>query len=135
MTIVDSPFWVVHPVYSTNVIVRNINITSPHINNDGVDPESSVDVLIENSYIVRTVMCVCACVCVRVCASFKTPRTIATVMPNVYTAKTATQPQPPFSPQGCGPCSRWLPSFPSNANSLAHATCRRTNVCRIAGVG
>jgi polygalacturonase len=24
VTIIDSPFWVVHPVYSTNVIVRNI---------------------------------------------------------------------------------------------------------------
>ncbi len=47
-TILDSPFWVVHPVYSQNVIVRNVQIDSHHLNNDGVDPDSSVDVLIEN---------------------------------------------------------------------------------------
>ena len=51
VTFIDSPFWVVHPVFCTNVIVRNVTIDSPHINNDGVDPESSVDVLIENNNI------------------------------------------------------------------------------------
>ena len=46
----NSPFWTVHPVYSRHVVVRNIDIKAPHDspNTDGVDPESSQDVLIEN---------------------------------------------------------------------------------------
>ena len=46
----NSPFWTVHPVYSQNVVVRNIDIWAPKDspNTDGVDPESSSDVLIEN---------------------------------------------------------------------------------------
>ena len=45
--IVDSPFWVIHPVDSTNVIVRRVVVDSMNTNNDGCDPEGSVDVLIE----------------------------------------------------------------------------------------
>ena len=47
--LIDSPFWVVHPVNSRNVIVRGITVDSPHINNDGIDPEGSSLVLIENN--------------------------------------------------------------------------------------
>lgn len=36
-------------VSGSNVIVRGVTVDSPHINNDGVDPDSSVDVLIENN--------------------------------------------------------------------------------------
>lgn len=43
-----SPMWEVHPLLSTNVIVRNLNIVSHGPNNDGCDPECSRDVLIEN---------------------------------------------------------------------------------------
>jgi len=49
VTIVDSPFWVVHAVSSYNVTVRGINVNSHRLNNDGVDIESSSNVLIENS--------------------------------------------------------------------------------------
>jgi polygalacturonase len=45
--IVGAPFWVVHPVYSQNVIARGLRIESRYPNNDGVDPDSCVDVLIE----------------------------------------------------------------------------------------
>ncbi|MBD3276357.1 MAG: glycoside hydrolase family 28 protein [Candidatus Marinimicrobia bacterium] len=48
VTIHDSPFWVIHPVYSTNVTVRNVYVDSWNANNDGVDPDSSVNVLVEN---------------------------------------------------------------------------------------
>ena len=51
VTLIDSPFWVVHPTFSTNVIVRGITVNSPHVNNDGVDPDSCVDVLIERNNI------------------------------------------------------------------------------------
>lgn len=48
LTLTGSPFWTVHPVMSTNVIVRNVTIeTTATKNSDGVDPEGSVDVLIE----------------------------------------------------------------------------------------
>ncbi|MEM8683705.1 MAG: glycoside hydrolase family 28 protein [Pseudomonadota bacterium] len=47
-TFVDSPFWIIHPLYCEDVIVRNIKCVSRHINSDGVDPDSSRRVLIEN---------------------------------------------------------------------------------------
>ncbi len=48
VSIIDAPFWVIHPVYCQNVIVRGVRIDSHNANNDGVDPDSSVDVLIED---------------------------------------------------------------------------------------
>ena len=45
---VDSPFWTIHPVYSRNVIVRNVTVISHHLNSDGCDPDSCEDVLIEH---------------------------------------------------------------------------------------
>ena len=47
-TIINSPFWVLHPVLSENVIVRNVTVNSEGPNNDGCDPESCKNVLIEN---------------------------------------------------------------------------------------
>jgi len=46
--IVNSPMWEVHPVLCTNVTIRGLNISSHGPNNDGCDPESCRDVLIEN---------------------------------------------------------------------------------------
>ncbi len=42
-----SPMWEIHPLLSTNVIVRDVDIVSHGANNDGCDPESCRDVLIE----------------------------------------------------------------------------------------
>jgi lysophospholipase L1-like esterase len=47
VTIINSPMWEVHPVLCTNVIVRGLTIRSHGPNNDGCDPESCRDVLIE----------------------------------------------------------------------------------------
>ena len=47
ITIHNSPMWEIHPVLSTNVTVRGVNISSHGPNNDGCDPESCRDVLIE----------------------------------------------------------------------------------------
>ncbi len=47
VTIVRSPMWEIHPVLSHNVIVRNVTISTHGPNNDGCDPESCRDVLIE----------------------------------------------------------------------------------------
>ena len=46
--IINSPMWEIHPVLCTNVIVFGVKINSHGPNNDGCDPESCSDVLIEN---------------------------------------------------------------------------------------
>ena len=46
--IVNSPMWEIHPVLCSNVTVRGVKISSHGPNNDGCDPESCSDVLIEN---------------------------------------------------------------------------------------
>jgi unsaturated rhamnogalacturonyl hydrolase len=43
-----SPMWEIHPLLCTNVTVRGVDIMSHGANNDGCDPESCRDVLIEN---------------------------------------------------------------------------------------
>lgn len=48
VTITNSPFWTIHPYLSRNVVIRNVNVYAHGHNNDGVDPEMSQDVLIEN---------------------------------------------------------------------------------------
>ncbi|KAJ7945034.1 Pectin lyase-like superfamily protein [Quillaja saponaria] len=49
----NSPFWNIHPVYCSNVVVRYVTILAPHDspNTDGIDPDSSSNVCIEDSYI------------------------------------------------------------------------------------
>jgi polygalacturonase len=47
VTIVNAPMWHVHPVLCTNVTIRGLTIRSHGRNNDGCDPESCRDVLIE----------------------------------------------------------------------------------------
>jgi polygalacturonase len=46
--IINSPMWEINPVLSTNVTVRGVRINSHGPNNDGCDPESSREVLIED---------------------------------------------------------------------------------------
>lgn len=45
-----SPFWQVHPVLCENVTIRKLDINSHGPNNDGCDPESCKDVLIEDCF-------------------------------------------------------------------------------------
>jgi len=47
-TLVDSPFWVTHLLYCDQATVRDVNVVSRHINSDGVDVDSSTNVLIED---------------------------------------------------------------------------------------
>jgi polygalacturonase len=49
VTITNAPMWVIHPVLSRNVIVRGVTVVSSGPNNDGCDPESSTDVLVEDT--------------------------------------------------------------------------------------
>jgi polygalacturonase len=46
--IVNSPMWEINPVLCRNVTVRGVEVVSHGPNNDGCDPESCTDVLIED---------------------------------------------------------------------------------------
>jgi polygalacturonase len=48
VTLLNAPFWQVHPVLCTNVTVRGLTIDSNGPNTDGCDPDACRDVLIEN---------------------------------------------------------------------------------------
>jgi polygalacturonase len=49
--IVNSPMWIIHPVLSNNIVVKDVTIKSDGPNTDGIDPESCKDVLIKNCLI------------------------------------------------------------------------------------
>lgn len=53
LTFLNSPFWTIHPVYCSHVIVQNVTILAPldSPNTDGIDPDSCTDVCIEDCYI------------------------------------------------------------------------------------
>ncbi|KAK8941934.1 putative polygalacturonase [Platanthera guangdongensis] len=48
----NSPFWNIHPVYCSYVIINNVTILAPHDspNTDGVDPDSSSNICIEDNF-------------------------------------------------------------------------------------
>ena len=60
LTLLNSGFWTLHPIYCNNVHIHNINIIASHCNTwnnkcnpniDGIDIDSSTNVLIENNHI------------------------------------------------------------------------------------
>ena len=50
ITLLRSPFWVLHPLMCRNLTVRGVQIINDGPNGDGCDPESCSDVLIEKCY-------------------------------------------------------------------------------------
>jgi len=48
VTIIDVPFWVIHPMKSINVTIDGVTVRSHGPNNDGCDPEYSKNVIIKN---------------------------------------------------------------------------------------
>ncbi|KAG0473330.1 hypothetical protein HPP92_015187 [Vanilla planifolia] len=56
----NSPSWNIHPVYSSNIVVKGITISAPvhSPNTDGINPDSCSNVRIEDSYIVSGDDCV-----------------------------------------------------------------------------
>ncbi|MEN0003535.1 MAG: glycoside hydrolase family 28 protein [Bacteroidota bacterium] len=44
----NSAFWTIHPVFSQNITIRNLKIEGGYLNDDGIDPDSCEDVLIED---------------------------------------------------------------------------------------
>ncbi|KAL1337562.1 hypothetical protein HN51_032259 [Arachis hypogaea] len=53
LTFRNSPFWTIHPVYCRNVVIKGMTILAPlnAPNTDGIDPDSSTNVCIEDNYI------------------------------------------------------------------------------------
>ncbi|RWR89454.1 polygalacturonase/glycoside hydrolase family protein [Cinnamomum micranthum f. kanehirae] len=60
LNLVNSPAWNVHPVYSSNIIVKGITITAPikSPNTDGINPDSCTNVRIEDCSIVSGDDCI-----------------------------------------------------------------------------
>ncbi|XP_058184757.1 probable polygalacturonase isoform X4 [Rhododendron vialii] len=53
LTFRNSPFWTIHPVYCSNIVIKNMTVLAPlnAPNTDGIDPDSSTNVCIEDCYI------------------------------------------------------------------------------------
>ncbi|XP_024403717.1 probable polygalacturonase [Physcomitrium patens] len=53
LTFQNSPSWTIHPVYCKNVVIKNLTVLNPNDspNTDGIDPDSSQHVCIEDCYI------------------------------------------------------------------------------------
>lgn len=47
-TIGGGPNWTIHPVYCENVIIRRVHVLTEGPNNDGIDPDSCRNVLVEH---------------------------------------------------------------------------------------
>ncbi|XP_068502026.1 probable polygalacturonase [Phaseolus vulgaris] len=60
ITLINSPSWFVHPIYSSNIIVSGLTILAPidSPNTDGVNPDSCTNTRIEDCYIVSGDDCI-----------------------------------------------------------------------------
>ncbi|PWA72321.1 pectin lyase-like superfamily protein [Artemisia annua] len=60
LTLINSPSWFVHPVYSSDIIMQDLTITAPvdSPNTDGIDPDSCKNVKIQDVFIVSGDDCV-----------------------------------------------------------------------------
>ncbi|TDW48026.1 polygalacturonase [Flavobacterium sp. 270] len=48
ITVINSPFWILHPLKTNNIIIDGVTVNSHGPNNDGCDPEYSQNILIKN---------------------------------------------------------------------------------------
>ena len=48
VSITNSPFWCIHLLRSDNIVCRGLKYNAKLVNNDGIDPESSSNILIED---------------------------------------------------------------------------------------
>ena len=55
VTVTNQAFWAVHPYACDDVYIGNVNITAPRdegiANDDGIDPDSTSNVLVENCWV------------------------------------------------------------------------------------
>lgn len=48
ITVINAPFWILHPIKTNNMIIDGVTVNSHGPNNDGCDPEYSQNIIIEN---------------------------------------------------------------------------------------
>jgi polygalacturonase len=48
VTFINSPFWILHPLYCSDITVRNLTVHGDGPNTDGFDPDSCSNILVEN---------------------------------------------------------------------------------------
>ncbi|MFH6968714.1 glycoside hydrolase family 28 protein [Flavobacterium sp. FlaQc-28] len=48
VTIINAPFWILHPIKTNNMIIDGVTVNSHGPNNDGCDPEYSQNIIIRN---------------------------------------------------------------------------------------
>lgn len=48
ITVINAPFWILHPIKTNNIIIDGVTVNSHGPNNDGCDPEYSQNVIIRN---------------------------------------------------------------------------------------
>lgn len=48
ITVINSPFWILHPIKTNNMIIDGVTVNSHGPNNDGCDPEYSQNIVIKN---------------------------------------------------------------------------------------
>ncbi|KAL4357732.1 hypothetical protein HN51_029027 [Arachis hypogaea] len=60
LTLLNSPSWFVHPIYSSNIIIQGLTIVAPvdSPNTDGINPDSCRNTRIEDCYIVSGDDCI-----------------------------------------------------------------------------
>ncbi|XP_068316437.1 probable polygalacturonase [Pyrus communis] len=60
LTLVNSPSWFVHPIYSSNITIQGLTILAPIEvpNTDGINPDSCSQIIIEDCYIVSGDDCI-----------------------------------------------------------------------------
>ena len=53
ITVTNSPFWTIHPLFSENIRLENLKVINPYDapNTDGIDIESCSHVVVENCYV------------------------------------------------------------------------------------
>lgn len=53
LSLKDSPFWTVHPLFSTDILIDGIKIVNPYLapNTDGIDIDSCKNVLVSNCFV------------------------------------------------------------------------------------
>ncbi|XP_012440113.1 probable polygalacturonase [Gossypium raimondii] len=60
LTLVNSPSWNVHPIYSSDIIIQHLTVFAPvdSPNTDGIDPDSCTNTRIEDSFVVSGDDCI-----------------------------------------------------------------------------
>ncbi|WP_281232903.1 glycoside hydrolase family 28 protein [Flavobacterium gelatinilyticum] len=48
ITVINAPFWILHPIKTNNMIIDGVTVNSHGPNNDGCDPEYSQNIIIKN---------------------------------------------------------------------------------------